>query len=436
MYGLKGDDHKENVVKIVQEYEEKGGISKNEAATLLIERHGGSRTTYWKVFEQSVKEGDIELRPYRKQQYRLYPTESKKKIQEFYEKMNIVKKLLKLLDSFPQDGDCFSLEGKEKIPKLSKYYQNEIELWKRVVGYTIDFDRRGIIANVYCLQARYDILRNIPIFLVNYVNDPVNGFSKTVKDELMIIVQPILIECMKKLQKDYSKSPYYSTKFLESQTGNIEISLVNGLPLENISAEFLRILGRYYFLISKKLSKYQIDSCKEQKAISEFVRCFYSKSKIPNDKLSESLTEELIIEYWLDNQKPRKRFFKEGMLERLDEVHRALGGKFAKKFDRYGNNDPFIVTNFYNNWIFTLGIFSLLEKRIIQTYLEGTEEYEIESKTMDHNDPLEEVDYSTWKDFRGKLTRTSDGEARIVLDKPYSNVKPHVGRWARILIEE
>jgi len=124
------------------------------------------------------------------------------------------------------------------------------------------------------------------------------------------------------------------------------------------------------------------------------------------------------------------------MLERLDEVHQSTGGKFAKKFNKYGNNDPFIIADFYNNWTFTLGIFSLLEKRIIQTYLDGTEEYERESKTMDHDDPLEEVDYSTWKDFRGKLYKTSDDGAEIVLDKKYSQVKSHVGRWARILIEE
>jgi len=166
--------------------------------------------------------------------------------------------------------------------------------------------------------------------------------------------------------------------------------LIKGLPNEDISTEFLRILGRYYFLISSNLSNFKIDSTKEQKTISEFVTLFYSKSEIPNDKLSEGLNRELIIEYWLDSHKPKKRFYKPGMLERLDKIHEGLGGKFAYKFDRDANNDPFVIASFYNEWIFRLGVFSNLEKRIIQTYLDETEKYEIESKSMAHNDPLQE----------------------------------------------
>ena len=112
---MKGDDHKSNIVKIVQEYEEKGGISKNEAANRLIDLHGGSRSTYWPLFDKLVKEDQIELRSRTKQQFRLYPTESKKKIQDFQDKMNSVSKLLKLLDSFPEIGDCFSLHETDNV---------------------------------------------------------------------------------------------------------------------------------------------------------------------------------------------------------------------------------------------------------------------------------------------------------------------------------
>jgi len=436
VYELRGDDHKPNIEKIVQEYEEKGGISKNEAANRLIDRHGGSRSTYWPLFDKLIKEKKIELRSRTKRQSRLYPTESKKKIQEFQDKMNSVNKLLNLLDSFPEIGDCFSLHETDKVPKLSSYYLREINLWKRVIGHTIDFQGEGNFPEVYCLQARHDILKDIPIFLVNYVNDPTNGFSSTVREEAMKIIQPIMVDCLKKIQKEYSKSPYYSNKFLSSQKTNTKISLIRELSIKDLSAEFLRILGRYYFLISKNLSKYQIDSCKEQKVISEFVRSFYSKSKIPNDKLSESLTYDLLIDYWESNQNPKKSFFKKGMVERLDEANQSLGGKFAKKFNRYENNDPFIIADFYNNWITEMGIFSLLEKRMIQTFFDYAEDYEIEGKTMDHDDPLEEKDYATWKDFRGKLYRDSEDKAKIILNVSYSEVEPHIGRWTRILIEE
>ena len=436
VYALKSDDHKSNVVKIVQEYEEKGGISKNEAATILIERHGGSRSTYWNVFEQLIEQGQIELKAVKKQQYKLFPTENKKKIENFKENIKTVKNLLRLIHKHPEFGDCFVWHVTDHIPKLNSYYTGEIDLWKRVVGYTMDFESKYSSPEEYCLQARYDILKNLPIFLMDNIDDPTNNYSNLVKDELMKNIHPIMIECVKTTQQDYSKSPYYSNKFYENHKINTKISLVRGLPLEDIKAEFLRIIGRYYFLISKRFAKKgTIDSSKEQQIISEFVRTFFQKSSIPNDKLSEEITVDLIIEYWLSSQKPRKKFFKEGMLERLEEVHKLLGGKFAKKFDRYGNNDPFLVANYYNEWIFGLGLFSLLEKRVIQTYLDETEAYEIESKTTDHNDELEEVDYSTWKDFRGRLYPASEGRAKIILSNSFHEVKSHVGRWTRILIE-
>jgi hypothetical protein len=433
---MKGDEHKSNVMRLIQDHEDKGGITKNEAATILINQYGGSRSTYWNVFEQLIKEGQIQLKTIKKQQQRLFPTENKKKVEEFKEKIKKINDLLKLLKEYPEIGDCFSWHVTDKIPNSSGYYLREIDLWKRVVGYTRDFESKYRSPEAYCIQARYDILKNLPIFLMEYIDDTANEYPNLVKEEVRKMIYPIMLECIKMAQGDYSRSPYYSNKFFEQHTINTKISLICGLPLEDIKAEFLRILGRYYFAISKKFVKADFDVCREQKIISEFIKTFFHKSKIPDDKLSDGITTNLIIEYWLDEQKPRKKFFKEGMLERLDEVHQILGGKFARKFDRYGNNDPFLVANFSNKWIFTLELFSRLEKRIIQTYLDETEKYEMESKTIDHDDPLEEMDYSTWKDFRGKLSRSTRGRSKIILNNSYSEVKSHVGRWTRILIEE
>jgi len=35
------------------------------------------------------------------------------------------------------------------------------------------------------------------------------------------------------------------------------------------------------------------------------------------------------------------------MIKRLDEVHECLGGKFAKRFDKYENNDHYVITDYY-----------------------------------------------------------------------------------------
>ncbi|MGI0026564.1 MAG: hypothetical protein ACREAD_01810 [Nitrosopumilaceae archaeon] len=436
MYSTKGNEVKTNIVKLVEEHETKNGISKNEAAIILITRHGGSRATYWKYFNELLAEGQIELRNVTKQQQRLFTTLKNRKINEFREKIKHVENLLELLDKDLVTGDCFSWHVTDQIP-LDGYHMRELELWKQVIGYTKEFERFDGAPNAFCLQARYDIIKNLPSFLVNYINDPQNEFSDSVKDECMKIIYSVMTRCFQMLQRDYTNSPYYSNQFYDNHKINTRISLVRGLPLPDLQAEFLRIIGRYYFLISKNYSKNgAIDSCDEQRIISRFVQNFFPKSKIPNDKMSESITVDHIVEYWLDNQKPRRKFFKSGMIERLDEVHKALGGKLAKKFDRYGNNDPFIVANYYNEWIFSLGLFSLLEKRIIETYLDETEKYEKESKTMDHNDPLEALDYSGWRDFKGHLYKTSDGKAKIILNLPYSEVIPHLGRWMMVLTEK
>jgi len=212
--------------------------------------------------------------------------------------------------------------------------------------------------------------------------------------------------------------------------------MVKANPINDTSAEFLRVLGRYYFSISHKFSSYKIDSCKEHEIISEFVKSFYQKSNISNDKFSEKLTVDLIKKYFLTIENLDKRIFTRGILKRIHEAKETTAWKFSKRYERYANNDPFIIANYYKEWVFSLGIFSHLEKRIFEAFAEDSEEYEQESKHTDHDDPLEEVDYETWKDFKGKLHRTSDGKAAILLDKKYSEVESHAGRWTRILIEE
>ena len=188
--------------------------------------------------------------------------------------------------------------------------------------------------------------------------------------------------------------------------------MVKGNPINDISAEFLRVLGRYYFSISHKFSKkHKIDSCKEQKIISEFVKSFYQKSNISNDKFSEKLTVDLIKKYFLTIENPDKRIFTRGILKRIHEAEETIAWKFSMRYERYANNDPFIIANYYKEWVFSLGIFSHLEKRIFEAFAEDSEEYEQESKHMDHDDPLEEVDYETWKDFKGKLHHTSEDRA-------------------------
>jgi len=434
-------DTKEKIVKYVLEHQGEQGyyLTQNKVKDEIIAKDGGSPNTFTHAFEELLDpevDGKLQRNHVKKKIFVLVLSNNEEKLTEFRNNLKHVKHLLDIIEKFPEVGDCFQISKKSKIPRLSKYYQREMQYNSRLLGYTVDYQSPKNPSQAYCLQARYDLLRNLPIFLVDYVNKPTNGFSKIVKNEAMKIIQPILFDCIQKVQSDYTESPYYSNKYLESQKQILAISVIKGTPLQDTSAEFLRILGRYYFLISEKLSNFDIDSCKEHKIISEFVRSFYPKSRIRDDKLSDSLTEDPITDYWFGDEKYRKQRLTKEMIKRLDEVHECLGGKFAKRFDKYENNDHYAITDYYYNWIFTLGIFSRLEKRIIQLYFKDLEEDQRKSKQEDHDEILDLQTIVKQKDFKGKLYKTSKGQAVIYLDKKYSEVESHVGRWTRILIEE
>jgi len=257
----------------------------------------------------------------------------------------------------------------------------------------------------------------------------------------MKIIQPIMVDCIKKIQKEYSESPYYSNKFLSSQKTNTKISLIRELPIKDLSAEFLRILGRYYFTISKHFSKnMKIELCKEQKIITTFIQNFFPQSKIPDDELSKSITDEIFIQYLSGDRK--HIIFKDGMIERINQISKNLGGKFGWKFDRYGDNDTYIIYKYYTEWLYTqLGsfddkfiLFSQLEKNFIKNCREWNDDYEDESRYMEHEDPLENP--SPGDEIKGRLVQLADGSQAIKFSLDYKNLEPYQGRKIRILIEE
>jgi len=242
-------------------------------------------------------------------------------------------------------------------------------------------------------------------------------------------------------QNDYTDSTCFSRQFKKDCKSPTCVYLLRGLPLSDVFPEFLKILGRYYFAISKKFSKdMKIESCKEQKIITTFIPKFFPQSKIPDDDLSKSITDEIFIQYISGDRK--NKIFKEGMIKRLNQISKNLGGMFYKKFDRYGDNDPYIIHKYYTDWLYTqLGsfddkfvLFSQLEKNFIKNCREWNDDYEDESRYMEHEDPLENP--SPGDEIKGRLVQLADGSPAIKFSLDYENLEPYQGRKIRILIEE
>ena len=348
----------QRIVKLVKEHESRGGITKNETCRILIEEHGGSRSTYWKCFEQLLSpnsNNEIEARviPPNKQLEKLFPTEKNRKIDEFRVKLETAKKMISFLEKTPLIGDCYENQKKNKL--LASPNNTEAETIRKGTEKSIE---------VYTLQARHDILEKISLFLINYINEKNNGFSGDTKQECMNLMTPLIIHCVIVLQRDYSESAYCSNQFINNAniTTHIYFGKIETEP--DIVAEFLKILGRYYYLISNQFAnQMKIDSCKEQKIISSFASSFYPKSKFNYDEDSKKIHIDVLADYILNS--PPYILVESEEQKILDNVMGGIVGKLVRKYILYSETDPLNIYDYYLQWILSLRIFSKLEKRTV-----------------------------------------------------------------------
>lgn len=352
--------------------------------------HGGSRSTYWKGFENLLgdKGGNlIESRiiPPNKQQTKLFPTESNKRMSEFKSKLDHVHRILNLLEKNPSIGDCYINDIKNKrITKFSKkfaiYFQQEADSIRKT--------NEEKYLDVYTLQARHDLLEKLPLFLYDYVYDPDNGLTK-VKEECLKSCNPFIERCLQILQGNYSNSPFFSNFWGYECKSNTRIWRGRGQIIPNIESEFLKILGRYYFLISKELAnKFKIDSCNEQKTISNFTMAFYPRSKvmIGFDPIKKQLVEsdDLYNYKWKTISDLNTSQFPIPIPEDIDEGFDTLGNRLMHGFYDDDFNDPAGVVEYYLNWIISLKILSSLELgMIIITFIRGIVQKQIEKDRTD-----------------------------------------------------
>lgn len=346
----------QKIIQVVKESENDGGITKNEVCRKLIEKYGGSRSTYWKCFEYLLGlSSEIEARivPPNKQRELLFPTDKNRKVDGLRYKIKTAEKLIDLVEQTPLFGDCY------KNPKKSKDLDpsNHIEV-ERIRKFT----KKEI--EIYTLQARHDLLEKISTFLIHYINDKTNEFSEDAEKECKEIMTPLIIRTITILQKDYSESVYCSNQFLDNVEFTTHIFSGKIDAESDIDAEFLKVLGRYYYLISEKFSnRFKIDSSKEQKIISDFTKTFYPKSQFKYDKNNKQISTEVLAAYFLVpisddivEQEERKI---------LDKMMNGLAGRTVKKYILYGETDPIKIHEYYVKWFLSLHIFSNFEKKMV-----------------------------------------------------------------------
>ena len=349
----------QKIIQLVKECENNGGITKNEVCRILIEEYGGSRSTYWKCFDlllspKSGNEIEAKIIPPNKQLEKLFPTEKNRKVEEFDFKLKTAEKLIRFLEKTPLIGDCYENSKNDKFLEPDTTIEAE----------TIRKDSKKEI-EIYTLQARHNILEKMPLFLINYINDKNNDFSEDAKQECMTIMTPLIIRCVSLLQKDYSESVYCSNQFIDNIdiTTHIYFGKIEVEP--EIVAEFLKILGRYYYLISTEFAnRLKINSCNEQKIISHFASTFYPKTTLNYSEDSKKIHIDALSIY-MTGRPPYHNIFQPEELQILDKIMDGLAGKIVKKYVMYSETDPIKIYDYYIRWILSLQIFSKLERRLV-----------------------------------------------------------------------
>lgn len=426
-------------IKEILEDREKEGITQNQLIGLLENRGICTRTVFYR-YKQSLMDGGVfELRRVGKQQERCFLTEKLKKINTFKLKIKNVENLLEIVTKHPLIGDCFTIFKNDNVPELTAKNYGKILNWRE---YTLIeyLEGKSNQTDLYSLQARHDLVKNLPEFLSNYIYDSRNKFSDGVKKDCLVVCEPIFNKCREVLRDDYTETSCYSNQFKKKSKVGGKVYSLRGRPTPDVRAEFLKILGRYYFTIGKELSKgFKYESVKEQKTITMFVESFFSSSNIVSEEIDKSITSNDIDNYWMGDR--RKTSFKEGVLERLTQVSASLGYKFAKQFSGYNDHDALVIFNYYKKWLFTyMGshsndyhLFSQIEKTIINGLRVFTEDYEEEALELEHEDPLENPPPGSEK--RGQLICLQDGKPAIEFNEDFDYFESLKGRKLRIFLE-
>ncbi|MBT8251880.1 MAG: hypothetical protein KJO99_03480, partial [Nitrosopumilus sp.] len=326
------------------------------------------------------------------------PTPANQTLVKLKKKFKSINNLLDLIKKYPELGDCFI-----PLPNLKKLFHNG--LIPPETGYSHSFLHTEYIhsektsfgesKSFITLRghgARHDILKELSVFLTHYLNSPQRKFPKQIKEECMKILTPIFLRSLKILNDDYietvciSKELKKTIQLTAPRDSAIFINMVKAPTMPQPEVEFLKILGRYYYTISKQFSKkMELDSCSEQKIISKVIKNFYNKNNVKNEldvKFDIKDIEEILdLNTTWRTKKDSKNALKE--VYGFDENSFILN--FVKTFFKSYNaetstfevgadtDDSLHIKIYYFKLFLSLDIFSKKERQILEYILKHDE---------------------------------------------------------------
>jgi hypothetical protein len=391
----------EKTREILSKYE-LTGISKNELARELQQAKVASRATFYEYFEQMAdpKGANIirKVVPEGKINYLCFPTRSNQIMTNLKGKFKSIKNLMELIEKNPMLGDCFiplpnlkKVYDADKIPPDTGFGYNTALYTEIIHSKKTSFGESNSVIGLRAHRARHDFLKELSIFLTHYLNSSKRKYSHQIKTECIKILTPIFLRALKILNDDYLDTINVSKKFKETiqltapKDAAVLIGLVRGPVMPQIEIEFLKILGRYYYSISKKFSnKMKIDSCKEQKLISEVIRSFYAEDNLIDSDNEKLDTQEIKKILSLNSNMSAIRN-KDDILDEYDFNKNNLAIRLAKTYskDEENTDDALHIKIYYLKLFLHLNIFNDNEQQILQYIIKHDEKVFKSKKWID-----------------------------------------------------
>ncbi|WP_428324349.1 hypothetical protein [Nitrosopumilus sp.] len=399
----------EKISDVLSEYE-LTGITKNELVRILQEAGIASRVTFYEYFDEMAdpKKANIiqMITPKGKINPICFPTPENQSLVRLKEKFKSIRNLLNLIKKYPELGDCFiplpnlkKIHNSEKIPPMTGYGQNTSLYSDIIHSEKTSFGESNSYIILRSHMARHDLLKELGIFLTHYLNSPKRKHSKQIKEKCIKILTPTFLQALNILSEGYVNTTTVSKELKKTiqTTAPIDsavfIGLVRAPTMPQVEVEFLKILGRYYYTISKRFTKnMELDSCREQKIISQVIRDFYCDDD--EDDYEDVLDTQDIERILRLNDNFVTTRDKENEIKNEYGFDNSLAINLVKTFsnDEEDVDDALHIKIYYTKLFLSLGIFTKREQQIIEYDLKHDEEIFKSKEWIDPKEGRESLD--------------------------------------------
>ena len=359
------------VRRILLDYEDTG-IFKSRLIEILQKEKICFKKTFYAYLNDGKFEGVFEERGENRYK-KIYPTENSRNLTIFKNKLEKIDKLLDFIGS-SDVGDL--IYTPEKMAEHRNLKLKEMGWWfRRHEHFTQSINvteakealgTEGKKSEQFSLAARYDLLKNLPLFLSGKISEYTKNKTMELDQEYFTAIQPLVFKSLEILRQDYPHSTLCQKSLLDdifkmsdNPQKTINIHSLKGVSSPYITVNFLKILTRYYFNLSILFSDdMSPESRNEQKKVSRVIEEFYPKNN-SLDKYDKILTWENI-----DNALDPKPSITDEVMEAYYGLgEQSIAVHFINDLNSIENNDMYFIRMYTLELFKTLDIFTDVELR-------------------------------------------------------------------------